>query len=130
LALPVAISSLRFKPREDRDGIALQGEAEGPTENRRILEEASDDIGALLRCAANCGWLGVEPLVTFDASDLPDWVEADWYAQLMRRLLDIARGNTAHSLESGERMRPRMLDTLWRERRGVPRARRATVQAE
>ena len=37
LGLPAAISSLQFKPREDRDGISLSDETDGPKENRRLL---------------------------------------------------------------------------------------------
>jgi hypothetical protein len=106
LTLPVAISSLSFKPREDRDGIVLQGEAEGPAGNRRIVEESADDIRALLQCAANYGWRGIESVVSFDASNPPDWLEPGWYRRLLLHLVEIARGTPLVVLESGERLAP------------------------
>lgn len=107
LALPAAISSMQFKPREDRDGISLQGDTEGPTENRRLLEQSVPQIAELLACAAREGWDGTEQLISFDASKLPDWVGEDWYVKFLCALVEVARTSTLLQLRDGSRIAPK-----------------------
>lgn len=60
LGLPVTINSRRFKPREDRDGIVLQGDSSGVQVNRQLLEDSMQHQGCILDWCAEEKWKGAE----------------------------------------------------------------------
>ena len=93
LGLPVAINSRSFKPREDRDGLILQGDSTGVQVNRRLLEDSVKHQGRLLEWCAEKKWRGAERLLAFDTTHLPDWANAEyqWFCKLLADLVHKAR---------------------------------------
>lgn len=93
LGLPVTINSKRFKPREDRDGIVLQGSSTGGRENRELLRESIQQQGTLLEWCAREQWRDAHRLLAFDVVHLPDWVDEEdhWYRTLLATLVKKAR---------------------------------------
>ncbi len=72
LPLPAVVNSKRFKPREDRDGIGLEGDAERIAENRKLLNAAADLMIELLAYGAQHKWRNMEHLVGYDSTYLPE----------------------------------------------------------
>ena len=108
LGLPVIINSRRFKPREDRDGIVLQGDSSGAQVNRQLLEDSVQHQGRLLDCCAREKWKGAERLLEFDTAHLPDWVDADyaWFCGLLADLVRKARTTPLLLTLSGDWIEP------------------------
>ena len=108
LGLPVTINSRRFKPREDRDGIVLQGDSSGVQVNRQLLEDSVQHQGRLLDWCAKDKWKGAERLLEFDTAHLPDWVDADykWFFDLLADLVHKARTTPLMLTLSGDWIEP------------------------
>jgi hypothetical protein len=89
--LPVVVNSKHFKPQEDRDGVVLDGTSERTAENKDLLDLASRLTLELLGCGAESRWLGLETLVSYDSSDVPDWVDREWLRAYFRSLVASTR---------------------------------------
>ena len=107
LGLPVTINSRRFKPREDRDGIVLQGDSSGVQVNRQLLEDSVQHQGRLLDWCAKEKWRGAERLLEFDTTHLPDWVDAGWFCNLLADLVRKARTTPLMLTLGGDWIEPR-----------------------
>ena len=124
LPLPVVVNSRGFKPREDRDGIVLDGDSEGIIENKRLLEHAAENALVLLEHAAQSQCEGVEYLLSFDTSQVPDWADATWLSSYLRTLMERECAIALMQTTSGDWIPPRdasipyaakveHLDKLW-----------------
>jgi len=91
LGLPAVVNSRRFWPHEDRDGIVLESGNKRGAQNRELLERAAALMLRTLAYGAEEGWLGLERLVAYDSTKLPDWVEADWWRSYLRALVNATR---------------------------------------
>ena len=105
--MPVTINSRRFKPREDRDGIVLQGDSSGVQVNRQLLEDSVQHQGRLLDWCAKEKWRGAERLLEFDTTHLPDWVDAGWFCNLLADLVRKARTTPLMLTLGGDWIEPR-----------------------
>jgi hypothetical protein len=106
LPLPAVINSKRFKPTEDRDGIVLDGESMRISENKELLDAASELTLELLAYGADARWLGLERLVGYDATDAPDWVDRSWFRVYLRRLMAESRQLPLLRTSEGTLIRP------------------------
>jgi Domain of unknown function (DUF3883) len=87
LPFPAVVNSKRFKPREDRDGIVLDGNTERIAENKDLLETAAGLMVQLLAHGAAEKWGKLEQLVAYDSAYLPDWVDRAWFSDYLRKLI-------------------------------------------
>lgn len=101
LSLPGVINCLAFKPREDRNGIVLSGDSEGASQNRDILDAASEAFARLLECAAELHWERLEHIVHFEVANTPDWIDRAWFTEYLRPLLQLCRRTPILSTQSG-----------------------------
>ena len=107
LGLPATVNSIRFKPREDRDGIVLSGNSEGAQANRQLLQNSVRDQVRLLGWCAKNKWDGIEQMLAFDTRNLPDWVDGDpWFRQLLTELVRKARATPLMPTLSGDWIEP------------------------
>ena len=108
LGLPFTINSKRFKPREDRDGIVLQGSSTGVRENRELLKKSIQQQRMLLEWCAKEQWRDAHRLLLFDILHLPDWVhkEDQWYRTLLATLVQKARTTPLLPTLSGDWIEP------------------------
>ena len=111
LGLPASINSKHFKAREDRDGIVLSSDSSGGQNNQKLLEDAVRLQVRLLELCAEKKWRGIECLLAFDNTNLPDWVERDgWFCKLLTDLVRSARTTPLMPTLGGDWIEPR---TAW-----------------
>jgi hypothetical protein len=91
LPLPTVVNSKLFKPEEDRNGLRLSGESERISQNKALLEIAAGLTLQLLTCAADRKWGGLEQIVNFDSTHLPDWVDREWFEKYLTGLMEQTR---------------------------------------
>ena len=108
LGFPASVNSRSFKPREDRDGIVLVGDSIGTRENRKILEESLQHQAQILERCAHERWSGSEQILSFDVSQLPDWVGKDgWFLGQLKTLVLQSRDIALMPTISGCWIKPR-----------------------
>lgn len=80
---PVVINNEKFQPREDRDTLVLVPNREGKHPNMVRMERACDLAARLAVLAAEEGWNGAAMLVRLNPLRQWDWVDADWFRELL-----------------------------------------------
>ena len=107
VVLPGAINEVRFKPHEDRDGIAIDDETEGGKENRPLLEKFASCSDELLQTIAEQQWDGTAKLLSFDADQMPEWAKHEWFLAFLRARLTTARHTPLLGTRSGSWIAPK-----------------------
>ena len=106
LPFPAVVNSMRFKPEEDRNGIRLDGDTERIAENKDLLAVAADLMIELLAYGAQNKWCHLEQLVGYDSTNLPDWVNREWFSDYLRKLILETRKLPLFTTHEGHRVPP------------------------
>lgn len=110
MMLPAAISDLRFKPHEDRDGLVLDSTTDGGKENMPLVERLGSSIDALIASIADERWRGSERLAAFDQALLPEWAKHEWFLAFARKRLEFVRNTALLETRGGSWIAP---TTAW-----------------
>jgi hypothetical protein len=76
--LPVVVNSTDFKPREERDGLHLNGESDENRRNKRLVTTACTLAARLSAFAASQGWASSASLALIPELKEPEWLDGEW----------------------------------------------------
>lgn len=88
LPFPVVVNSRRFEPTEKRDGIFLGVQDTEEIElNRMLIETASGLFVDLISNPGSEMWHNIHTLLILSPPPAKDWLDGNWYADLLKRLV-------------------------------------------
>ncbi|MHA2615481.1 MAG: ATP-binding protein [bacterium JZ-2024 1] len=100
LPFPVVVNSRKFEPTERREGVFL-GKEKTPVikQNKELFEKATGLFIKLI--SVPCRWKNVHALLGFQNPPHKDWLDQDWYTQLLKELIDKIKDIKVVKTESG-----------------------------
>lgn len=88
LPFPVVVNSIKFNPTEKREGIFLGKEdTDNIKRNKRLLEKASELFTKLVFDSSPDRWKNIHTLLNIDILPDKDWLDKEWYTNLLRELI-------------------------------------------
>jgi hypothetical protein len=95
IGFPAVVNSRKFHPEDDkRDAVMLTGSSDKAIANRQLVESAIGQIKILLEHAGKAKCLGMAPMLVFDPTVIPDWVDRKWRSVQLASLIQTLRTAT------------------------------------
>lgn len=102
LPFPAVVNSRKFEATEKRDGIFLGKEDTDDIErNKRLLENASDLFIKLISDSDCSSWENVHTLLNLGKPPDKEWLDPDWYIDLLKKLINEIMNERVVKIENG-----------------------------
>jgi len=103
LPFPVVVNSRKFEPMKERNGIFLgKGDTNYIKRNKRLLVNASDlFIKKLISAPDSDRWENIHTLLNLNIPPDKDWLDKDWYIDLLKKLISEIMNMRVFRTENG-----------------------------
>lgn len=102
LPFPAVVNSRKFEATGERDGIFLgEKDTDDIERNKKLLENASDLFIKLISDSDCSSWENVHTLLNLGKPPDKEWLDPDWYIDLLKKLINEIMNERVVKIENG-----------------------------